>query len=605
MSERDGSRSGVFVSSAWPPPTSLSSTSSQLTNALTTLCTSSYPTFLSLHTSTSSLHSSLDTFSTSLSTLLDTLPALESSSKSFSTQIKHVQSERQKASLVLDQSSKLNDILEPPFLTETCILNGFYAEALDLHCHAAALAFKFPDVRVVADVKAEVDGAIRGLVQGLVGTLREPGVKLPALWKAVGFLRKMGVFGVGEEGEEELAVAFLSGRGECLEAALRAVGAGMEGEVGVGLGVGASVGKEGWVRYLKKYMDMWREGVHDVVTQFSTIFLTPSTSSTSTGTSTPPKTLTPLPLRPSTPTLSSPTSSTSPRTPSTFILTLLPTFTSNAIHTHLLPTLHTVLPHIQDPSSLTSLLTQLTYCATSFSRIGLDFRGLLGPIFEDTVRWSVESALKSATEEFVTLVQRETQLGTRTKGRRLPSAWLVSTTPLGAIQVPQAVQANVLDGTPAHVPPHMLTSYPPLAVYVNAILTTFNSWRLLAPAALLPVLLSDLDEALATSGEVLLNYVRIVEDGLSGAEGDDNETETEKGVREKEVFVVRRAGEVWVRVLVPFLRRGMSEGVYGAPLEVVDGEDGEERKVGEKLERVMVEWRSWLEGGKEKEHSAE
>lgn len=156
-------------------PTSLSSTSSQLTNALTTLCTSSYPTFLSLHTSTSSLHSSLDTFSTSLSTLLDTLPALESSSKSFSTQIKHVQSERQKASLVLDQSSKLNDILELPFLTETCIRNGFYAEALDLHSHATALAAKFPDVRVVADVKAEVDGAIRGLVQGLVGILREPG----------------------------------------------------------------------------------------------------------------------------------------------------------------------------------------------------------------------------------------------------------------------------------------------------------------------------------------------------------------------------------------------------------------------------------------------
>lgn len=77
-------------------PTSLASTSSQLTNALTTLCTSSYPTFLSLHTSTSSLHSSLDTFSTSLSTLLDTLPALESSSQSFSTKIKHVRSERQK-----------------------------------------------------------------------------------------------------------------------------------------------------------------------------------------------------------------------------------------------------------------------------------------------------------------------------------------------------------------------------------------------------------------------------------------------------------------------------------------------------------------------------
>ncbi|EIM79533.1 uncharacterized protein STEHIDRAFT_173059 [Stereum hirsutum FP-91666 SS1] len=423
-------------------PTSLASTSSQLTNALTTLCTSSYPTFLSLHTSTSSLHSSLDTFSTSLSTLLDTLPALESSSQSFSTKIKH--------------SSKLNDILELPFLTETCIRNGFYAEALDLHFHTAALAAKFPDVSVVADVKAEVDGAIRGLVQGIVGMFREPVVKLPALWKAVGFLRKMGVFGAGVEGEEELAVAFLSERGECLEAALRAVGAGMEGDVGVGVGMGASGRKEGWVRYLKKYVDVWREGVHDVVTQFSTIFLTPSTSSATTGTPTPPKTLTPLPLRPSTP------SSTSPRTPSTFILTLLPTFTSNAIHTHLLPTLQTVLPHIQDPSWLTSLLTQLTYCATFFSRIGLDFRGLLG-----------------------NRVGRDARA---------------------------------------------------------------------CPSADVDVVSSACYEVLATSGEVLLDYVRTVEDRLSRAEGDDNEKEIEKGEREREreVLVVRRACEVGVRVLVPF-----------------------------------------------------
>lgn len=112
----------------------------------------------------------------------------------------------------------------------------------------------------------------------------------------------------------------------------------------------------------------------------------------------------------------------------------------------------------------------------------------------------------------------------------------------------------MLDGTPVHVPPQTLTSYPPLAVYVNAILTTLNSLRLLAPVALLPVLLSDLDEVLATSGEVLLDYVRTVEDRLSRAEGDDNEKEIEKGEREREreVLVVRRACEVGVRVLVPF-----------------------------------------------------
>ena len=58
-------------------PTELASSSAQLTNALTTLCYTSYPTFLSLHTTTSTLSSSLDALSNSLSSLLSTLPALD------------------------------------------------------------------------------------------------------------------------------------------------------------------------------------------------------------------------------------------------------------------------------------------------------------------------------------------------------------------------------------------------------------------------------------------------------------------------------------------------------------------------------------------------
>lgn len=145
----------------------------------------------------------------------------------------------------------------------------------------------------------------------------------------------------------------------------------------------------------------------------------------------------------------------------------------------------------------------------------------------------------------------------------------------------------MLDRTSVHVSPHMLTSYPSLAVYVNAILTTFNS---------LPLFISDLEDALATSGEALLEFVRTVEDGLGGTEGDYNETETEKRGKESKVLVIRQVSGVWVRVLVAFLRRGLSEGVHGASLEAMDGEAGDGRKTGEKLELVMVEWKSWLDG---------
>lgn len=315
-------------------------------------------------------------------------------------------------------------------LTDLCIHTGLYAEALDLHAYASALALKYPEVVVVRDVKAEVDCAIRGLVCSLVGVLGERGVKLPGLWKAGSILRRMGVFRHGREGEggeEELAVPFLSGRGACLEDALDdvRVGLDMEGE--------GEDGKEGWARYLKKYVDMWREGLHDIITQLSTIFLTPS-----------------------------PSTSFPPSTASSFILSLIPQFTSHILQAHLLPTLHLSLPHIaHDPSALTSILSQLTYCATSFARVGLDFQGVLGPIFEDVVRGSVESALKSATDEFVRVVEMETGLwrtrdenaNDNEKGRRLPSEWLISTSPLGFVRLPPSVPPSILN-TGTHPPTH-------------------------------------------------------------------------------------------------------------------------------------------------------
>src|SRR5579863_5082672 len=85
-------------------PDDLSSTSSQLTNALTNLCTSSYPTFLSLHRTTTGLTSTLSSFSDTLDALLEDIPSLESAAQSFSSEITSIQSSRRRAALVLEHS---------------------------------------------------------------------------------------------------------------------------------------------------------------------------------------------------------------------------------------------------------------------------------------------------------------------------------------------------------------------------------------------------------------------------------------------------------------------------------------------------------------------
>ncbi|THH18840.1 hypothetical protein EW146_g2202 [Bondarzewia mesenterica] len=490
-------------------PTNLSSTSSQLTNALTTLCTSSYPTFLSLHTATTGLSSSLSSFSSSLDQLLNEIPVLESVSKSFLTEIRDVQAERRRAALVLEHSTKLQDVLELPLLAEACVRNGAFQETLDLAAHAESLATRFPNVPVVQDVRAEVDHAVRTLLIQLLSMLREP-AKLPALFKAVSFLRRMRVLS-----EDELALAFLTGRLENLDLALQAVEMGTDREKD----------KEAWVRFLKKYIDVWREGVHDIITQYTTIFLDrPSTAA--------------LAAAPSSP-------------PSDTLRGLLPTFTSHLLD-RLLTTLRDALPHILDPTSLTSLLTQLTYCATSFSRVGLDFRLLLPPLFEDAVRGGVTRELRKATEEWCGLLKPEVK----------PSAsFAVAGAPLP--------QKNALAGPP-HIPPQLLASYPPLANFTNTVLTTLNGLRLLAPVSLLPDILRALDNDLRDAIKAFSGYAKQF---AGPAEAKD---------------VVIATGKVLVNVFVPFVRRALVEGVYGIKM------DEEQATVSQELNEEIRAWEGWL-----------
>jgi conserved oligomeric Golgi complex subunit 8 len=479
-------------------PDNLSSTSSQLTNALTNLCTSSYPTFLSLHRTTTGLASTLSSFSDTLDTLLDDIPALESAAHTFSSEITAIQSSRRRAALVLEHSSKLQDVLELPVLADACVRGGHFQEALDLATHAARLAARFPHVQAVQDVHAEANAAIRALLGQLLATLRSPG-KLPTLFRAISFLRRMRVFP-----ERELALAFLTGRLEALNVAL----ASAEGEK---RGLDAP---DAWARYMKKYIDTWREGVHDLLTQYAAIFL-----------ERPPTDLPPEDLQ--------------------TLRSLLPACTAQ-LFSRLLDALRAALPRLPDAPALTALLTQLTYCATSFARLGFDFRALLPPLFEDAVRARVCGDFSRAAEEF-----------TRTP----ETGWASVGAPRRDSRGGAGKTAGVL-----HMPPQALVVYPPVAVFANALLAALNGLRLLAPVALLGDLASALDAALAKGAGTLLEAPR--EEALGAA-------------------------KAFLKLLVPFVRRGLIEGVYGSDICDVPPSEA--------LQELLEKIGSWVDSGDAKE----
>ncbi|THU87769.1 Dor1-domain-containing protein [Dendrothele bispora CBS 962.96] len=567
-------------------PSALQTQSHHLTSSLTSLTHTSYPAFISLHDTTTALTSSLDSFCSSLGSLInDSLPALEEASSSWLDRTDTVLNERRKARVVLEQHDKIRDLLDIPLLIDTCVRNGYFSEALSLANHAKSVTASYSTASdktplILTSVLSEVHNSMNHMLVSLLSTLHEPNRKLPALWKAVNFLRKMD--------------AFKAPIG-CKRDIMRLVGAGsltLEER-----------DKEDLTRYMKKYIDLWREGVYDILTQYSSIFLEHPESKSAD--SIPPSPDLLLSLR-----------------------ALLAAYTSRAFHSHLLPLLspNLILSNFPLPS-LPSLLTQLTYCATAFARVGMDFRGILGGLFSEAILTIVTREIQSHTKIWVdTLVakmgsktqKRTSVITTRgnTNSSTLPSKWMVTSS---AAASPPTPTAKTISASPAHVAPSILTSYPPLANHTNAILTTLNNLRMLAPMAIYHDVLNLIDSELAHAGEALVAYAKKVLEDLAQASVDQTEEkEKEAQSEEKIAFAVT---EVYFRVWVPFIRRAVGEGVFGLKRDyhvagaiettkdegidevdnvrstsggmAADGRD-EERKGVVELMRVIREWESWL-----------
>ncbi|KAG6876816.1 hypothetical protein C0992_011654 [Termitomyces sp. T32_za158] len=566
-------------------PGALQTQAHHLTSSLTSLTHSSYPTFLSLHQTTTALSTSLSSLSSSLSNLISTsLPALQDATAAWNTRTTDVLRERSKARLVLDHHDKIKDLLDIPIFIESCVRNGHFQEALALSNHVSAMAARPSAPSIIASVHAEVEAAIAQMLVVLLGTLNEPGRKLPALWKAVNFLRKMEAFAPGKDksgipdltdevsAEELLALAFLSGRLSCLTSALNPIARDIH-RLTDSISTSSSTNelypwgmpklsdrdKEDITRSLKKYIDVWREGAYDILTQYSSIFLEQQQHPR-------PTSPTPAPRSPThqrRPSVQlSPQLQPSTRAPVPSLLPLL----SPQLLSYLLPLLNSTLPLLPLPL-LSSILTQLTYCATAFTRVGLDFRGLVGTLGNSAVAGSVRRSLQDI--DFLLPFHNSDRKSGKAPlplERRRPSEWLIAPSVVDAPPAPAQTQ------TPPHIPPQMLASYPPLAKYTNGLLGVLNALRLLAPIGIMYELVGVLDGTLGRAGEELLEYLK----GFVGKDKDENEDK-----------VSRAVGEAYFKVLVPFMKRALVEGVYGVDISKLEEVGGEGH---EKLREVLERW---------------
>ncbi|RDW95272.1 Dor1-like family protein [Coleophoma crateriformis] len=365
-------------------PESLQQTSHSLLLSLQSLSSRSHASIIKSSTHLRTLSTTLPTLAQTTSVLLTTLPKLDDAALSFSETYNHRSENtnpllaKRKESLLLSRNvDRLADVLDLPTLLSSAISSSNaasgasaggqaanYASALDLNAHIRRLHALYPASPLVTSVSTQAEDAMQAMTTQLISSLRNNSLKLASAMRTISWLRRVApeLDDSGKAGGEgSLGALFLVCRLANLTTMLGALEPLREladqetirrltPQAGSKDSKSASVwsGGQQTERYLKRYIEIFREQSFAIISMYRSIF-PPSATST-----TPIKSKDPLqPL---------------PSALSTFPLHLI---------SLLEETLRTYLPNVKDRSSRDSLLTQVLYCAGSLGRLGGDFSGIL------------------------------------------------------------------------------------------------------------------------------------------------------------------------------------------------------------------------------------
>ena len=398
------------------PLASLNSTEPQ------SLAQSSHTTLLSLQSLSARSNAAIVASSDHLSSLRTSLPQLAAEARNLRNGIpdlderavafaekysrsaeNEVLDRRKKALLMARNVDRLSDILDLPTLLASAISSSTaqgasntvnYASALDLHSHIKRLHLLYHDSELVTSIYKQTEEAMQEMTSNLIGSLRSQNIKLAAGVRTIGWLRRVAPELDGNSGNREgtLGALFLVCRLATLVSMLSALEplrdlADQETVIRLREGKSTTAKKstnDTWSggqqteRYLKRYIEIFREQSFAIISMYKSIFPSgPDTSVSedlglkfkSLGLKSVPAPQYTLPIQQQQDSLSP-----LPSALATYPLHLVGLLTQ---------TLKQYLPNVRDKSSRESLLTQVLYCAGSLGRLGGDFSLLLADLGQD------------------------------------------------------------------------------------------------------------------------------------------------------------------------------------------------------------------------------
>lgn len=356
-------------------PSSLSASLHSLTLNLQKLSSRSHKQLIASSHHLSSVPEAITSLNTSLDTLTTTLPTVDDQITHFTTTFTrdgpHLTT-RASTHLLSRNLDRILDILHLPTHLQTLIASSSHPTALDLLAHVRRLHALHPNSPTISSVATACASLQQTMVTNLITTLRGP-LKLPTAMKTIGFLRRCTS---GQTLDERgLRGLFLVCRAAYLSSLLDALEPLKE------LATGAA-GKE---RYLKRWIEVFREQSFAIVGMYRSIFPNSLPAESTAATSASPTISSPPTFTSRTETLRSRSSSTlssardeddpeggQPPDPlASFVLHLVGLLTG---------VLGEYLSGVEDKAGRESLLTQVLYAAGSLGRLGGEFGAMLGVV---------------------------------------------------------------------------------------------------------------------------------------------------------------------------------------------------------------------------------
>ncbi|BGO90007.1 hypothetical protein NBRC10512_001992 [Rhodotorula toruloides] len=584
-------------------PASLATLSTSLDNDLSSLAFTRYSSFLLSYSAAQSISTSFTTLSDSLSALLDSTSSLESAATSFGSRIHSVREKRDRMMRVRERIEEVEELLEAPSVVDACVRAGYWSEAIDvavrleeLHKRLSISASNLDGgegrgaLKLLDRVREEVGSALLSLRAGVLDSLLQRSLKLPGAVRGISILRRIAERGSSgtaqasgkakELDEDSLRIVFLVARWRCLrtelegvEAQMAACGIQLAGDEPPLAQQDANVSIEEndeRTRWTKRWIEVWREVVGETVGMYAEVFLSSSALASSPN------------AHPSDPAI--PSHALTPSAPlHIFLTTALDSLTSLLAH---------AVAGLSSTASLSSLLTQLTYCSHSFARYGLDFREFvqlrerielrIGRIV--AAEWELagrkwEKEFRDAWENSGGMAL--TAAKARRSGRVPLVDWLVAPEGLSSLlSIPLPEPPVIAAPSPSaawhHQPSLSLALLPPVARFLNAHAAALNSLRLVPPVSLFhplrraqaveldratQVLAAFTDAWLASLAATPLPKQTGFDDGL----GDDLSADEKTLLRERdeEKRAVGAAIAWFSRAVIPWCEGALETGVYG------------------------------------------